>query len=544
MEETLAAGPYRPLAARPRLRPLLRLPAGRDRPVHPGAHLRQPSGRSAEDAGAGLSSVRGPDRPRDRHWSATRSRRCRSGRSSSTCAFGATHAPHQAPHDLHRQVSRPVRRRLGRGARSSGSSGRSSSASCPPDTELAPRNPGVEAWDRADRRTSRRWRCACRKPSPACSITPTRRSAGWSTSSSEIGELDNTAVHPDVGQRRQPGGRPARHASTRCSTSTAQPRDARRSMARSTTSAGRTAHNNYPWGWAQAGNTPLKWYKQNTHGGGVRDPLIVHWPAGHRDAGRHPPTSSTTSSTSRRPCSRPSASTRPTSSNGVPQMPIHGISLAYTFGAEAQDAPTTQAGAVFRDVRPPRHLGRRLEGGDLPRCRARRSTNDEWELYHLDKDFSECHDLAKENPEKLREMVDLWWSEAGKQRRAAARRPHRRSCGGRRRAWRSRATAAAMSYRPPVGRIKSTRARDRQPHLQDHGRDRSRRRRAARACSYATATVAQRLCRCTCSAIAWCSTTTCSATTSRRCRIGRCRRARRASVSRSSGSARTAAPPC
>ena len=38
------------------------------------------------------------------------------------------------------------------------------------------------------------------------------------------------------------------------------------------------SHTNYPWGWAQAGNTPLKRYKQNTFGGGVRDPLIVRYP--------------------------------------------------------------------------------------------------------------------------------------------------------------------------------------------------------------------------------------------------------------------------
>src|SRR3546814_8744144 len=38
------------------------------------------------------------------------------------------------------------------------------------------------------------------------------------------------------------------------------------------------SHSNYPWGWAQAGNSPLRWYKQNTYGGGVRDPLVVHWP--------------------------------------------------------------------------------------------------------------------------------------------------------------------------------------------------------------------------------------------------------------------------
>jgi arylsulfatase A-like enzyme len=40
------------------------------------------------------------------------------------------------------------------------------------------------------------------------------------------------------------------------------------------------SHTNYPWGWAQCGNTPFKWYKQNTHEGGVHVPMIVHWPAG------------------------------------------------------------------------------------------------------------------------------------------------------------------------------------------------------------------------------------------------------------------------
>ena len=39
---------------------------------------------------------------------------------------------------------------------------------------------------------------------------------------------------------------------------------------------------------------------------------------------------------------------------------------------------------------------------------------DDWELYHLDSDFSECHDLAEKHPEKLRELIDLWWAEAGR----------------------------------------------------------------------------------------------------------------------------------
>ncbi len=39
---------------------------------------------------------------------------------------------------------------------------------------------------------------------------------------------------------------------------------------------------------------------------------------------------------------------------------------------------------------------------------------DQWELYHLEEDFSECRNLAQEHPEKLRELIDLWWLEAGR----------------------------------------------------------------------------------------------------------------------------------
>ena len=39
-------------------------------------------------------------------------------------------------------------------------------------------------------------------------------------------------------------------------------------------------HNNYPWGWTVAGNTPFRRWKRQTHEGGVADPMIISWPAG------------------------------------------------------------------------------------------------------------------------------------------------------------------------------------------------------------------------------------------------------------------------
>ena len=51
------------------------------------------------------------------------------------------------------------------------------------------------------------------------------------------------------------------------------------------TIGGPHSQTNIPWGWAQAANTPLRWYKQNTYAGGVRTPLVISWPDGISDVG-------------------------------------------------------------------------------------------------------------------------------------------------------------------------------------------------------------------------------------------------------------------
>lgn len=167
---------------------------------------------------------------------------------------------------------------------------------------------------------------------------------------------------------------------------------------------------NYPWGWAQASNTPLKLYKTYTHGGGVRDPLIVHWPQRVRARGdiRHQfhhavdlvPTVLEV-------CGIES----PESFKGVPQMPVHGTSWAYTF--DAPDAPTRKCVQYFE------MYGHRAiwHGGwkAVTNHPTGASFDTEgWELYHLDCDFAEARDLAAEQPDKLREMVERWWAEAGR----------------------------------------------------------------------------------------------------------------------------------
>lgn len=164
----------------------------------------------------------------------------------------------------------------------------------------------------------------------------------------------------------------------------------------------------YPMGWGQASNTPLKRYKQNTHSGGVRDPLVVSWPRRIADAGAV------------RPQYLHAVDLTPTildvlgvdapsTVNGIEQQPIEGLSLATTF--DDPDAPTPKHVQHFE------MFGNRalwMDGWKAVTYHAPGTDFDDdvWELYHLDEDFAEIDDHAAAEPERLAAMVDRWWDEA------------------------------------------------------------------------------------------------------------------------------------
>lgn len=165
---------------------------------------------------------------------------------------------------------------------------------------------------------------------------------------------------------------------------------------------------NYPRGWGHAGNTPLKYYKMFTHGGGIRDPLILHWPARIREGGRvsgqfcH--------------CSDIAPTVleavgidAPQVLQGIEQLPIHGRSLCYTFDDPA--APPDPRVQYFELMG---NRGLWADGWKAVTCHEKGTDfdADQWELYHVEDDFSESNDLADTHPEKLRELVELWWAEA------------------------------------------------------------------------------------------------------------------------------------
>jgi arylsulfatase len=184
------------------------------------------------------------------------------------------------------------------------------------------------------------------------------------------------------------------------------------------------AYNHYPWGWAWAGNTPLRRWKRETHEGGVTDPLIVHWPArlGAGGAGvaggtRHQYVHAIDVMPTLLELIGVDA---PAVINGVEQSPIEGVSFASTLSdGDAAALHTTQyyemmgSRALYHEgwKAVAYHPLGNVDYGDGLNPRAP-FDDDEWELYHVAEDFAETVDLAVAEPAKLKEMIDAWWDEA------------------------------------------------------------------------------------------------------------------------------------
>jgi arylsulfatase len=184
-------------------------------------------------------------------------------------------------------------------------------------------------------------------------------------------------------------------------------------IARASEIDGRTAHINYPLGWAQAGNTPLRRYKQNTHAGGIRTSMIMRVPEpvlGASVAGevrdRFQNVSDIVPTILDLTGVEASAVRR-----GIPQRPYDGRSMV--------DALTDPAGADRRRTQYFETVGHRAiwKNGWKAVAFHQRGTDfdeDRWELYHVDEDFSETNDLAQTRSDKLVELVEAWWVEAEK----------------------------------------------------------------------------------------------------------------------------------
>jgi len=179
-------------------------------------------------------------------------------------------------------------------------------------------------------------------------------------------------------------------------------------------------HMSVAWSWAF--DTPFKWTKQvASHFGGTRQGLAISWPGHIKDPGgirtqfHHVidivPT-----------ILEAAGIQAPDVVKGIPQKPIEGVSMAYTFDSANANAPSKRDTQYFEMVgnraiyhdgwvaattppSPPWELGT----GAMPPL-----DQYKWELYHIAEDYSEFNDLAASNPDKLKELQALFLKEAGK----------------------------------------------------------------------------------------------------------------------------------
>jgi arylsulfatase A-like enzyme len=186
--------------------------------------------------------------------------------------------------------------------------------------------------------------------------------------------------------------------------------------------------NHYPWGWTWAGDTPFRRWKRETYRGGISDPFIVHWPKGIKAKGEV--RTQYAHAIDMVPTVLEALEIAPPASiKGISQSPIEGVSFAYTF--DSAGAPGNHVTQYFEMIghRSIYHDGWRAVcpwpgtsfaeagipfGTPLPAEKLTELDASGWELYHIEEDFAENHNVAAENHARLIEMIAQWYVEAGK----------------------------------------------------------------------------------------------------------------------------------
>jgi arylsulfatase A-like enzyme len=320
-------------------------------------------------------------------------------------ALGACHAPHQAPFDLIKKYDAMFahgwdverERRLAR---------QIELGIVPKGTRLPPRNDIVRAWadvPEGEQRLFTRLQAAYAAMLDHADQHISRLIAFLETA----GQLDDTliVIMSDNGASQEGGPFGMVNAMG--------PYNLKREpieekIARIDDIGGPDTHSNFPLGWSMAANTPLRRYKQNTHGGGIRDPLVMAWSTGIAARGelRH----QFCHACDLAPTLLEVVGVKPPKViNGIKQMPLEGTSFAKSLArAKTPSKKKPQYFEMFG------HRGLVQDGWKAVCFHPPGSDfdHDKWELYHLARDFNEVDDLAERAPERLKAMIDEWWRQA------------------------------------------------------------------------------------------------------------------------------------
>lgn len=184
---------------------------------------------------------------------------------------------------------------------------------------------------------------------------------------------------------------------------------------------GHDAFNHYPFGWAWAGNTPLRLWKRYAWLGGVRTPLVIRWGGRIPDPGAirgqfcHAVDLFSTILDA-------AGLEVPGAVDGVTQQPVDGASMLASFSDPAAAEHRDLQYFEMMGSRGLYHRGWKAVTDFVPNQFGEREalpgshdfTTDRWSLFRLDDDFAESHDRAEEHPDVVRRLEELWWAEAGR----------------------------------------------------------------------------------------------------------------------------------
>ena len=314
-------------------------------------------------------------------------------------APGATHDPHQAPKewidkykgkfdggwDKYRAAVFANQQKLGL---------------IPKGTILPPRDPRVKAWDSLSVDEKRIFSRFMEVYAGYLSYTDDQI-AHLIHYLKDIGQLDNTVIYVMIGDNGASKEGSDRGSSIGDKVIIDGKQDISYLLTQYDKLGSEYAASNYPLGWAQAANTPFRKWKQDANSeGGTHNPLILFYPNGIKDKGGI--RFQYTHLIDLLPTTIDLTGTKlPDTINGYKQKPLQGTSFAYTIDdAKAPSKHTIQyyeiAGSrsIYKDGW--KAAAYHNIGGDFDA--------DVWELYHLDKDWTESKDLATLNPAKLTQL--------------------------------------------------------------------------------------------------------------------------------------------
>ncbi len=332
-------------------------------------------------------------------------------------ATGATHAPHQVPQvwsdmfkgqfdmgwDKYREETFERQKKLG---------------VIPADAKLTPRPDSLRAWDSLSPEEQKVY---ARMMEVFAGFTAqTDHEVGRVINAiDELGKLDNTLIFYIAGDNGSSAEGGFEGLLNEMTFFNALPESLEEQEAAIDDLGGPQYFNHFPAAWAWAMDSPFQWTKQiASHFGGTRNGMGVSWPARINDQGGKRFQFSHVidiAPTILEAVGIP----EPVQVNGIGQKPIEGTSLVYTF--DDADAPTRHTTQYFE------MLGNQgiYSDGWMASALWNEPWNPnpptdkdilhlDWELYHIEEDFTQAVDLADQMPDKLQEMKDLFYAEAAK----------------------------------------------------------------------------------------------------------------------------------